>query len=1379
MYLLEVCPLMCGDIHRLALKVYCQYFALFKSSVHVNALNKEANEIVSLLKQHVTMELEGLKDDGTLDSILRADDTLPRDVLTLMSHVYAMMYPTLVLGMLTSPSGFPLSAEMSMVRAYITIFKPTGTSCINYLGRVEPACLTVRHRYVLLRTAANVLLHGSQLCCEDVREVLLRLAFPLSLSPVSTVNGQASKLAETAAEMAASHGWTQAVMATVLTHAPLKLQLTFLERILKRDPRSVRFLPYGFSQNIVAWCDSPLKQRAGCVLSLVYQSMASEDPVRLQSELLPVISAALNSGHVEGILAPLSRVKRAVEDLATTLLAEDFDSWSRVRAQLVFLLLEGGRANWDGDVLVLPTTRVPPAMFRLGASSLDEEISSCVLKTVLFDKATSSPLHPRTRDMLLWTLRHCMKSETPERRTALGNLLVNVFQRARFSITKTALAFAKSHTLMGDFEMAYELLLRRPEEYQSHMSASEARYHSDAEFAARLGKVRPPTISDALYMREIILHVELSVEVLMEQLLPGTPPDRVECVLEALALIYGLFGARPYRPSIRQPAVAPLAVEIACLHEEPRLCILLNWSLSSWDHSRASVGRIIDCAKVPTALVESCNRTGRLLMESVRNTDFITGAEFVGTCAQDMLWDEALTTVETRLAKLSAASFDECVDLLGKPGSTLHGWFRLLTVQTDGVVPTRPPEDLRKTLLKVGDMMTDLGRVVFAALSAGVDSVLLSKASVDCRGHLVHEDEHEENASLVGSWLALKEAAIFIGAFLKAAPVCDCSEIQAGALDLLTHPEWHALLFSLLNLVLSSRHPGVVGCLTETIRVLAGRLRKSNWEAAVVGDALAALTDLVTGKPNPRLPLPPALRKSLSLCQAAVPLLVVEIPPYPSTCALMESLLALTVNVPTSEPSPAEDDARVHVLNLLRALCRSRGLTDATAAYLDRCLSLAVCHLKHPSWPCRNSANLLFEAVINRLSPHIHFTNSEVWAEDHKLSTIAQHREKAFDSYSSRHVEEIVVASPTILQWLAETFDTDDFGPLLTALELLSRLSWVAARQLSIGDAVYRHLGSTCKHVRIFASRVVANMVMAAWRDDKVFTWVSDLEHSMAQPIDDNMREGLLLTTLELASRVNTPDLVGVEECVKTVIENSRNDPLRLVALLVAEALELDVVKDVDAFTFEPTRVVAVRVLTRKLVRTQDHPGISQLLSQIDADDEQLLSAVRLVDDTSSIHHLQDFRWRGRTPRLLEAWLQLAIRSGGDPTIDCNWRSLIEAHQHHPTIPFLGLQLVLRNPDADVDDLIVKFGRQDAPPAVKQKLLAALTTTTSDLSLLVYLWVVSTLSVSMFSLENAGRNGVNSTSISATPIVLHPDSTSQSGDPSGVNASLHSDPGSP
>ena len=1345
MYLLEVCPLMCGEVHRLALDVYSQYFALFQSSVHVNALDKEANEVVSLLKQHVTVDLEGQNDDGTLDSILRTDDSLPRDILTLMSHVYAMMYPTLVLGILTSPSGFPLSAEMSMLRAYITSFKPAAASCISYLGRVEAACLTVRHRYVLLRTATNVLLHGGQLCCEDVREVLLRFAFPLSLSPVSTVNGQASKLAETAAETAAFHGWAEAVIVTVLTHAPLKLQLTFMERILKRDPKSVGFLPSEFCQNIVALCDSPLKQRAGCVLSLIYQSMTSEDPVRLQSELLPVISAALNSGRVEPILTPLARVKQAVVDLATTLLAEDFDSWSPVRAQLVLLLMEGGKTHWDEDVLVLPTARITPAMFRLGASSLDEEISSCVLKTALFDKATSSPLHQRTRAMLLWTLRYCMKSETPERRTWLGNLLVNVFQRARFSITKTATAFAESHTRMGDFDVACELLLRQPEEYKRHVAASEARYHSDAEFAARLGKVRPPSISDALYMRDIILHVELSVGVLMEQLLPGAPPDRVESVLEALALIYALFGVRPYRPSIRQPAVAPLAVEISCLHEETRLRVLLNWSLSSWDHSRASVGRVIDCAKVPAALVESSNRTGRLLMESVRSTDFVTGAEFVGRCAQDGLWDEALTTVETRLAKLSAASFDECVDLLGKPGSTLHGWFRLLTVLTEKVVPTRSPEDLRKTLLKVGDIMSDLGSVVFAALSTGVDSVLLSKASVDCRGHLVHEDEHEENASLVGSWLALKEAAVFIGSFLKAAPVCNCSEVQAGALDLLTHPEWHAFLFSLLNLVLSSRHPGVVGCLTETIRVLAGRLRKSNWEAAVVGDALTALTDLVTGKPNSRLPLPPALRKSLSLCQAAVPLLVVEIPPYPSTCALMESLLALTVNVPTSEPSPAEIDARVHVLNLLRALCRSRGLTDATAAYLDRCLSVAVCHLKHPAWPCRNSANLLFEAVINRLSPHIHFTNAEVWAEDHKLSTIARRREIAFDAYSSRHIEEIVVASPAILQWLAETFATDDFGPLLTALELLSRLSWVAARDLSIGDVVYRHLGSACKQVRIFASRVVANMVMAAWRDDKVFSWVSDLEHSMTQPIDDNMREGLLLTTLELASRVHTPNLVGVEECVKSVIEKSRNDPLRLVALLVAEVLELDVVKDVDAFTFEPTRVVAVRVLTRKLIRTQDHAGITGLLSQIEADDEQLLAAVRLLDDTSCIHHLQDFRWRGRTARLLEALLELAVRSGGyDPALDKagSLRGLIEAHKHHPAIPFLALQLVLRNPTAEVDDLIVNLGRQDAPPAVKERLLAALTTA-GEFSLLVYLWVVSALSVSMSSFDNAGRNGVN------------------------------------
>lgn len=333
-------------------------------------------------------------------------------------------------------------------------------------------------------------------------------------------------------------------------------------------------------------------------------------------------------------------------------------------------------------------------------------------------------------------------------------------------------------------------------------------------------------------------------------------------------------------------------------------------------------------------------------------------------------------------------------------------------------------------------------------------------------------------------------------------------------------------------------------------------------------------------------------------------------------------------------------------------------------------------------------------------------------------STVAPLRHAAFLSYTSRHVEELVSSSSALLSWLTETLRCSTEGPLLAALELLSRFAWIAAKE-PLADSmpsVFGHLGHTSKHVRIFASRVVASLVAAEHRDTGTTTWSADVVAAFSMEPDYNMKEGLLLSCLELATRDSTlVDKQSITTVVSDVLR-SRNDPLRLVALLLAEVMVLDVDVDLDSIGFQPCRVVATRFLASSMSRRSDDAGIKRLLNRIAGEDVLVEAALAVLPPSATTSSLLEpilsLDWASRKPGVVVKLLTHAAIAHF-PVESQNLLPMLAKFEKHPEIPFLVLRLLLQAPSVEwdlVSRLLCHYGRQDATPQAKRQVLDVLDT---------------------------------------------------------------------
>jgi hypothetical protein len=75
----------------------------------------------------------------------------------------------------------------------------------------------------------------------------------------------------------------------------------------------------------------------------------------------------------------------------------------------------------------------------------------------------------------------------------------------------------------------------------------------------------------------------------------------------------------------------------------------------------------------------------------------------------------------------------------------------------------------------------------------------------------------------------------------------------------------------------------------------------------------------------------------------------------------MDELIGLAMN------SKADQEMRVHAMNILRALFRDTRLGDCVTGYVERGVKASITGFKASNWAERNAATLLFSALITRI----------------------------------------------------------------------------------------------------------------------------------------------------------------------------------------------------------------------------------------------------------------------------------------------------------------------------------------------------------------------------------------------------------------------------
>eukprot|EP00923_Selenidium_pygospionis_P010921 GHVN01019088.1.p1 GENE.GHVN01019088.1~~GHVN01019088.1.p1 ORF type:complete len:2525 (+),score=246.69 GHVN01019088.1:192-7577(+) len=218
------------------------------------------------------------------------------------------------------------------------------------------------------------------------------------------------------------------------------------------------------------------------------------------------------------------------------------------------------------------------------------------------------------------------------------------------------------------------------------------------------------------------------------------------------------------------------------------------------------------------------------------------------------------------------------------------------------------------------------------------------------------------------------------------------NEPSPARIGLVSEREWEWLGHRVVVLLLAARHPGCIHKLSLALEGLSERLLSSGdrrltiipsrWMRSLLDIVVPvgfkpfgtscdpqgeAPTTTASGRP---VPLPPPLRKSVSLGLAFVSILCGESnTAFSKTILLPATLQALCQVASASSLSSSVQRAhRVHGLNVMRAIFRNARLfANCSAESVCSCLECSVENLKHSEWTVRNSATMLFTALVSRL----------------------------------------------------------------------------------------------------------------------------------------------------------------------------------------------------------------------------------------------------------------------------------------------------------------------------------------------------------------------------------------------------------------------------
>ncbi|XP_072171918.1 tRNA (32-2'-O)-methyltransferase regulator THADA-like [Diadema setosum] len=214
---------------------------------------------------------------------------------------------------------------------------------------------------------------------------------------------------------------------------------------------------------------------------------------------------------------------------------------------------------------------------------------------------------------------------------------------------------------------------------------------------------------------------------------------------------------------------------------------------------------------------------------------------------------------------------------------------------------------------------------------------------------------------LVCCWRSMKEVSLLLGELSLRAPLMPETSSEGSSEGIISNSQMESIGSFFMKLLKESKHRGAfelayAGFIKLTTRLWSeeGCLHQLLWHW------LSGLLQEITSNQSMLC----ATRRSAGIPFAIQALVGPEPKELGKPCfnQSMKQLLSL------AEPSQQQDDtARVHALNILRALFRDTRLGQEVLPYVADGMKVAILGFAAKLWAVRNSATMLFSALISRI----------------------------------------------------------------------------------------------------------------------------------------------------------------------------------------------------------------------------------------------------------------------------------------------------------------------------------------------------------------------------------------------------------------------------
>lgn len=337
-------------------------------------------------------------------------------------------------------------------------------------------------------------------------------------------------------------------------------------------------------------------------------------------------------------------------------------------------------------------------------------------------------------------------------------------------------------------------------------------------------------------------------------------------------------------------------------------------------------------------------------------------------------------------------------------------------------------------------------------------------------------------------WRAIKESTALLGAAVQAAP-------EAGP----------SVLEHLVGLLLSLRHPGAYSAVEAPLELVCAAMFQSPAACGLPGAALRRAVHDCLLQPEIQV-----TRRSagLPLCVTAILAALAGLRGRPPVdpAALMavpaEAILGLAAQLDPADPAPSP--AAIHGLNILRALFRNAALDSLSAPYTARALATCFRCFGSASWSLRNSAMMLFGALVRRA-----FGSK---ADDAAVQTDVRQTDAKFPGLLACFREQLLAVTR------ASAPPERDVYPLLAVLQRLRFPSASVPQHAALFDAALAFVLRVClpsasAKVRMMGARLLVDSLLAgapevAW--PRLSAYLLDLQ-SVASANEMAAKLGLLL----------------------------------------------------------------------------------------------------------------------------------------------------------------------------------------------------------------------------------------------------------------------------